>query len=472
MSRHPNLILFMPETVRADAVFGPRERRARTPVLDRLAAEGAAFTQAYCQSPFCAPSRCSIVTGQYPHTGGYRAFGHVVQAHEWNLFRELREAGYYTAAWGKNDMLSRPAVDLAFDEVSLRVAPGEQGQAYVAGAEEKHRYSFYQGERESPCHDRDWACIESALRLLDEPHDRPFCLYLPLGFAHPPYTVEEPYFSLHDRAAVPPPLPYRPDGKRQYVRALHEAHGLAALTQADLREIRAVYFGMVSRVDAQLGQLIARLHERGLYDDTAIFYFSDHGDYTGDYGLTEKWNGAHEDAMLHVPLVCRVPGLPATGAHAGLVEMIDLYPTVMEVAGVAPRHPHFGQSLLPALRGAATVSRDAVFAEGGVRPDELPRYLPPIPDDSIYAPHRDVVLNLPHCMERTAMVRTERHKYVYCPGERDELYDLVHDPGELRNRADDPVLAAVRAEMKERLLRWLLETSDVLPFERDQRGWR
>lgn len=472
MPQHPNLILFMPETLRADAVFGPLARRAKTPVLDRLAEEGAAFTQVYCQSPFCAPSRSSIVTGQYPHTGGYRAFGHVVQPHEWNLFRELREAGYYTAAWGKNDMLSRDAVPLAFDEYTLRVAPEDSGHYTNRHPDPRHAYSFYFGQYDAPCHDWDWACIESALQFLDEPHDQPFCLYLPLSFAHPPYCVEEPFFSLHDRAAMPPPLPYHPEGKRAYVRAMHEAHGLDALTEDDYREIRAVYFGMISRVDAQLGQLIAKLRERGQYDDTAIFVYSDHGDYTGDYGLTEKWNGAFEDAMLHVPLYCRIPGMPAVGMQSGLHEMVDLYPTVMDVAGVEPRHPHFGKSLLPALRGEETPARETVFAEAGVTPDELPRYLPPIPDDSLYAPHRDVVLTVPHAIERAVMARTERYKYVYCPGERDELYDLHADPGELHNLADDPAMNAVCADMKERILRWLLDTSDVLPYERDSRGWQ
>ncbi|OPZ86092.1 MAG: Choline-sulfatase [bacterium ADurb.Bin429] len=472
MPTHPNLILFMPETVRADAVFGPEGKCAFTPHLDALITEGGAFPYTFSQSPFCAPSRCCLATGQYPHTGGYRAFSHLVQPHEWNAFRELREAGYYTVAFGKNDMLAQGAVPLSFDEVDLRVKPEDYGQYTDRRQEPKHRYSFYQGKREGPCHDTDWACIESALQFLDETHDRPFCLFLPLAFAHPTYVVEEPYYSLHDRASLPPPLPYRPEDKRRYVCHLHESHGLGELMEDDLREIRAVYYGMISRVDAQLGQIVSRLRERGLYENTALFYFSDHGDYTGDYGLTEKWNAAFEDAMLRVPLACRIPGFPATGVHNGLVEIIDLYATIMDVAGIQPRHPHFGCSLMPALRGEEFTGRDAVFAEAGLREDENGRHLPPIPDDSIYALRRDLVLNVPGINTRAAMARTERYKYVYCPGDRDELYDLRTDPGELMNRADDPALSAVRVVMKERLLRWLLETSDLLPYESDSRGWR
>ena len=128
--QRPNLLLFMPETLRADAIYGDTATRAQTPVLDRLAGEGTAFTNCFAQVSYCAPSRCSMFTGHYPHTCGHRPLTHLLQAPERNLFRDLKEAGYVTVAYGKNDLLAQDAIPLAFDEVDRRVKPdGKPGSA-------------------------------------------------------------------------------------------------------------------------------------------------------------------------------------------------------------------------------------------------------------------------------------------------------------------------------------------------------
>jgi arylsulfatase A-like enzyme len=120
MKHHPNFILFNPETIRADAVFGAHEGRAHTPALDKMAAQGHTFSNTFCQSPFCAPSRISLFTGQYPHTGGHRSLTHLLHAHERNLFRDLKDAGYTNVVFGKNDLMAQDARDLAFDEYQSR----------------------------------------------------------------------------------------------------------------------------------------------------------------------------------------------------------------------------------------------------------------------------------------------------------------------------------------------------------------
>jgi choline-sulfatase len=473
MSAPLNLILFMPETLRADAVFGPPAARAQTPAMDALAADGVRFTHCFAQNAFCTPSRCSLFTGLYPHIAGHRSLMHLLHPHERNLFRDLREAGYRVVCFGKNDLLATDAVPLAFDEWTLRVKGRQPWHVPRPNLESKWNAAFYGGCRgQSPYHDFDSACVESALQFLDEPRHQPFCLFLPLVFAHPLYTVEEPFFSLHDRGAVKPPAPPVLDGKDPAYRILWEQFGLNQLTDGDRREIRATYYGMVSRTDALLAQLVEHLQRRGLYDRTALFVFSDHGDFAGDYGMVEKWNCGTDDCLLHVPLIVRVPGrMSGGGTRAGLVEMVDLYPTVLDAAGLSARHPHYGRSLLPGgTRALGDAGREAVFADGGWSADETQCATPhSMVAGSWYEGRNRVLSGNPRLRSRRATVRTATHRYVYWPEGLEQLYDLQRDPLALVNLAADPSADDVRLKLRERILRWLLETSDTTPLEHDSR---
>lgn len=473
----PNLILFMPETVRGDAVFGDPAARAQTPCMDALGREGVSFTRCFSQNAFCTPSRCSVFTGLYPHTHGHRSLLHLLHAHERNLFRDLREAGYRVSCFGKNDLVTPEAVPLAFDEWTTRPHTPKTAAALPPWWHEGEKMynAFYLGCRgQSPFHDNDSACIESALQVIDEPSDKPFCIFLPLSFAHPAYVAEEPFFSQHDRKAVRAPAPPQLDGKDPLYRVLWEQFGLKDLTDEDRREIRATYYGMISRVDTQLGQLVDRLKAKGLYDSTALFMFSDHGDFAGDYGMVEKWNCGTDDCLLHVPLIMRVPGrTPAGSVRSGLVELLDLYPTILDAAGIAPQHAHYGRSLLAGgMNELPEEGRAAVFADGGwsltetqcATPDHLVK-------GGWYEGRNRVVSNNPGLRTRRATVRTERYRYVYWPGGLEQLYDLEGDPDALTNLADNPDLADVKAALRERTLHWLLETSDTTPLIPDPRNF-
>lgn len=473
--QRPNLLFFMPETLRADAIYGEAATRAQTPVLDRLAGEGTAFTNCFAQVSYCAPSRCSMFTGHYPHTCGHRPLTHLLQAPERNLFRDLKEAGYVTAAYGKNDLLAQDAIPLAFDEVALRLKPdGQPASGKDAPPppplDPKWSNCFYGGPRQGEdVHDNDWACIQSALSFLDEDRDAPFCIFLPLSFAHPTYTVEEPYFSQHDRSRMPiiPPVP---EGKRPHIDEFRRYYGCDKLNEADLREIKATYFGMVSRLDVQLGLLLDKLRERGLYDNTVTAVFSDHGDYAGDYGMVEKFPNGFEECLLRVPLTIAGLGITAGQELSGLCEMTDFYATIMDLVGLEPGHTQFGASLAPALRGAGLAERDAVFAEGGFHACE-PQFFKPISLGSTYGDRRKVMTDHPTMSRKAIMIRTTAWKYVYSPAGAEELYDRTTDPDEVVNLAANPEHAAVRADLRERILKWLLDTDSAIPHEFDPRGW-
>jgi arylsulfatase A-like enzyme len=212
-----------------------------------------------------------------------------------------------------------------------------------------------------------------------------------------------------------------------------------------------------------------------MYDDTAIFFFSDHGDFTGDYGLVEKTQNTFEDCLTHVPLLIKPPAtVPVRpGIRDALVELIDVSATVEVLTGIPVRHTHFGRSLLPLLTDATVEGRDAVFCEGGRRHQETQAMeLESASDQNargLYWPR----LSLQHREgaehTKAVMCRTREYKYVRRLYETDELYDLRTDPQEQHNRIDDPALAVVREMLKERLLTFYQETSDVVPFKADQR---
>jgi arylsulfatase A-like enzyme len=222
--------------------------------------------------------------------------------------------------------------------------------------------------------------------------------------------------------------------------------------------------------------VVEALRETGIYDDTALFFFADHGDFTGDYGLVEKTQNTFEDCLARVPLVVKPPrGFPAKArATQALVELVDVPATIEAITGIGPKHTHFGRSLLPLLAGETEEHRDAVFSEGGRLHGE--EHCMELESESsgnpegLYWPRMSFQRSEGPEHGKAVMCRTKTHKYVRRLYEKDELYDLEHDPRELSNRIDDPALAGVRDRLRDRLLTFFLETGDVVPHTPDRRS--
>ena len=234
---------------------------------------------------------------------------------------------------------------------------------------------------------------------------------------------------------------------------------------------------MCARVDYQFGLLLTALREAGIYEDTAVFVLSDHGDFTGDYGLVEKTQNTFEDVLTRVPFIVKPPAGIAVQPRISdaLVELIDFPATVEALAGITPQHWHFGRSLLPVLAGATDYHRKAVFCEGGRLHGEThcmevqnDRDLNPA---SLYWPRQSMQRSEGPEHTKAVMFRNHEYKYVRRLYESDEFYDLRRDPWELANRIDDPALAGVLARLKEELLTFFLETGDVVPLDPDRRSF-
>ncbi len=490
MARRPHIVIFNPDEWRGDVLGHAGNPGAHTPHLDHLVAtEAVSFRQAFCQNPVCTPSRCSFMTGWYPHVRGHRTMYHMLRPDEPVLLKTLKDNGYYVWWGGKNDLVPAQNGYQAYCDVKYQAPP--RPRSPVPGHPDAWRgapgsdtyYSFYRGRipvavGETHARDADWANIAGAIDLIGHrPLDRPLCIYLPLVFPHPVYAVEDPWYSQIDRSLVPAriPTPREWSGKPSILHGIWQRQGLSTWTEDRWRELRATYYGMCARVDHQFGLLVAALREAGIYDDTAIFFFSDHGDYAGDYGLVEKNQNTFEDCLTRVPLIIKPPaGTPLRpGVSDALVELVDFPATVEAITGIAPGHTHFGRSLLPVMAGVTDRHRDAVFAEGGRADGEIHcmelESRGGQDSGGLYWPRVGLQSRMPE-HTKAVMCRTRRYKYVRRLYERDELYDLETDPGELNNRIEDPALADILAQMRDRMLTFFVETGDVVPHDPDRRG--
>ncbi len=545
----PHLLIFNPDQWRGDFIHHAGCEAAVTPNIDTLATDGVSFRRAFCQNPVCTPSRCSFMTGWYPHTRGHRTMHHMLHPEhgEPNLLAILKTAGYFVWWGGKNDLtpgqqwIDKDLGKSRYCDVRFQPSADDWGRWHRAPTMQlvDHRgqpgsgtfYSFMEGrlyswaerermerageggkggkdvdgdkggngggdsEDESPPDfgDIDWGNVLGAIDFIkdwNQDDERPLCIFLSLGFPHPEYRVEEPYLSMIDRLKVPLRIP-SPDWntakKPSILKGIAERQNLAGWTEERWTELRAVYLGMIARVDHQFGLLARALKEKGIYDDTAIFVFSDHGDFTGDYGLVEKNQNSFEDCLSRVPFIFKPPrGVSVarqSGAVAGqpnncdaLVELVDFSATVYDLTGIEPGYWSFGKSLLPLVRGERPPGeyRDAVFCEGGRLVGEehcMERESAGStnPMDPYWPRISHQVDDTQPYHTKAAMCRTERFKYVMRLYETDELYDLATDPGESRNLIDEPAMASTIAGLRHRLLKWYMETADVVPFHSDRR---
>ncbi len=491
MPDKPHIVVLNPDQWRGDVLGHMGNSAAVTPNLDQAVREDTvSFRNAFCQNPVCTPSRCSFMTGWYPHTRGHRTMYHMLKPDEPMLLKSLKDQGWFVWWGGKNDVV--PAQHGYADYCNVKYKPPNTPErplrpnthaadSWRGAPGSDNYYSFFVGQQdkdpaEHHIYDSDWAFVEGAIELIrNPPTDKPLCIYLPLTYPHPPYAVEDPWFSAIERDKLPPriPTPAAPADEPSLLTGIRQRQNMGGWDEARWTELRATYYGMCARVDAQFGMIRAALQEAGMYDETAFFLFSDHGDFTGDYGLVEKTQNTFEDCLTNVPFLIKPPASfhVQPGVRDALVELIDFPATVEAISGIDMQHTHFGRSLLPLLAGEESSHRDAVFCEGGRIHGE--RQAMELDSDtstkSLYWPRNSIQRSEGPEHSKAVMCRTQTHKYVYRLYERDELYDLCADPGEVNNRIDDPALAVVLQELQQRTLRFMVETTDNVPWSTDKR---
>lgn len=490
-----NIIIFNPDQWRSDVISCHGNEAARTPFIDNLVAnEAVSFSSAFCQNPVCTPSRCSFMTGWYPHVRGHRTMYHMLHPEQGdpNMLKILKENGYFIWWGGKNDLVPGQNgfdqyCDIKFtpDKKSLKkrgltLRPNLHStvKEWAAKLEDGNAYSFYaglleKGTEEIYC-DSDWAMVLGAIDFINNyKNDKPYCIYLPLSNPHPPYGIEEPYFSMIDRDKLPARIPASKDncGKPLIISGIRKGQKLQNWTEPQWSELRAVYYGMCARLDDQFKALTDALKQSREYDSSAIFLFSDHGDFTGDYGLVEKTQNTFEDCLTRVPFIIKPPAGEAItpGVNAAMIELVDFPATVYDLAGIEPGYDHFGKSLMPLVSGELSELRKAVFCEGGRLMSELQATEKQSLDNtskqtSLYWPRLELqTSNKKPWHGKAVMCRTRDRKYVARHYEQDEFYDLTIDPDEQVNQIANPEYAESIAYHKQLMLEWFIESCDVVP---------
>ena len=487
MARVRNILFIMTDQLRADYLSCYGHPALETPHLDALAAKGARFTRAYCQSPICGSSRMSFYTGRYMFSHGATWNNVPLGVGELTLGDYLRPLGLRTALVGKTHMaadregMRRLGIDPAsstgvlLSECGFEPYERDDGLHPDISADPDLAYNRWLRERgydsPNPWHDyansaegpdgeqlSGWYLRYSplparvkaehsetaymtgrAMDFIGEQSDEPWCLHLSYIKPHWPYIAPAPYHGLYGANAVA--AANRHEDERRDPHPVHAAFMQHEDSRSFARDEvrRAVipaYMGLVKEIDDHMGRLFAFLEEQGRMEDTMIVFTSDHGDYLGDHWLGEK-ELFHEESV-RIPLILYDPAGRPGAVIDDLVESIDLVPSFVEaVGGEVQPHRMEGQSLLPLLRGGEAPARDAVFAE------------------TDYA-HRAARLTLGRGVNeaRGYMVRTDRWKYVLWEGFRPQLFDLAEDPLERVDLGSDPAHAATRAELRERLFAW------------------
>lgn len=424
--KQPNIVFYFSDQQRADTLGCYGQPLAVTPTLDQLAAQGARFEHAFTCQPVCGPARACLQSGQYATQIGCHTNAISLPLDTRTLAHHFSGAGYDTAYIGKWHLAS----DRDDNHFETSPVPVERRGGYrhwmASDVLEftSHGYDGYvfdgDGKRVDFVGYRADAINGFAVDYLRErPRDKPFFLFI---------SQIEPHHQ-NDRGRFE-----GPDGSKERFADFTPPEDLAGKA-GDWRENYPDYLGQCRSLDDNVGRLVEALKQQGVWDNTILIYTSDHGCHFNTRGL--EYKRTCHDSSLHVPLVVHGPGIEPGTEITDLVSLIDLPPTMLDLAGIPTPQSYQGRSLKPLLMGQ-------------------------IPDDWL-----DSVF---YQLSETSLgrgLRTARWKYAvegagdpweqpYCEEYREAyLYDLQEDPHEAVNLVSDPNHAEIRAQLAARLKQWI-----------------
>lgn len=430
----PNFIILISDDISHDDLGCYGSLSARTPHIDALASAGLRFNQAYLTASSCSPSRSSIITGRYPHNLGEAAELHrPISGHLPSIAGLLRDAGYHTALAGKHHMSwsKPPAGAPAPTEPFVKVYP-----AKADGNSGGHGH---------------WITA-----LEESPAGKPFFLWFAALDAHRAWDGDQEwdagrYGPKHDPATVilPPALADTPE------------------TRADF----ASYLNEVTRFDHFVGRVVGWLKQQGHFENTYLLVLADNG-----RPFPRAKTRLHDDGMK-THLIIAGPAVAANRSTDSLVSVIDLAPTLAELAGIQKSPTFQGRSLAPVLRNPAATVRPLAFSEHNWHDYEAhgravrdgrylyirnfrPRLAWQGPADSVRSPSFVALLAARQSGQPLPPIQQD---VFLAPRPETELYDTRADPHQVSNLADRPEFAAVARRLGAALDRWMRETGDSVP---------
>ncbi|MEO0697975.1 MAG: sulfatase-like hydrolase/transferase [Pseudomonadota bacterium] len=499
----PNILLISADQQRADC-FGFAGRKVKTPHLDLFAAQGTRFDACITPCVVCQPARASILTGLLPRSHGVHDNG--IDLHPEigakGFAGALAASGYQTSFFGKAHFSTYHTFEptgtpeclkssdqygedwngpyMGFEHIEMMLVGHNwflpekppRGQHYERwfyadgrGDEKNALYRDNAGDTKQAAqtwhsklpvawHNSTWTADRAIDWLKNQVGEQPFCTWVSFPDPHHPFDCPEPWSRLHDPSEVDLPehrartfdgrpwwhekvLTAEPAGEKKHAEIRKGYSRISEQSDEQLREIIANTYGQLALIDHQVGRLMIALDEAGLSDNTMVFYISDHGDWLGDHGLILK-GPMHYEGLLRVPMLVRGPGVPEGKIVSEPVSTLDLGPTFFDYGSASALQTQHGSSLRPLIEDDEATR---TFARN---------------EWELLPTRAGVGLSL-----RT--VRTRTHKLTKdLQSGAGELYDLVDDPDELRNRYDDPAYANIRGDLEAMIEN---RPADMLPIQ-------
>jgi choline-sulfatase len=444
VSDRPNFLILMADQLTARALPAYGNRVAKTPHIDSLAAGGVVFDSFYCNSPLCAPSRFSTLSGRQVSAIGAYDNAAEFPSHVPTFAHYLRSAGYQTVLSGKMHFCGADQLHGFEERLTTDIYPADFGWT-PDWSRFDLRPSWYHTmdsvTQAGPCTRTnqidfdDDVVFQARQKLFDMARSkdgRPFCMVASMTHPHDPYVIPQRYWDRYAGSDIDMPrVRIAPADLDPHSRRLRHVCGLdlQSVNEAQVRAARRAYYGAVSYVDDQVGVLLAALADAQFAANTIVLLFADHGDMLGERGLWYKMN--FFEPACQIPLIVHAPGRFTARRAAESASLVDILPTLCELAGSRAADDAAdwdGSSLVPQLAGGA--GKDEVIgeylAEGAIAP--------------------------------LVMIKRGRYKFVHSPADPDQLYDLQEDPDELRNLASAaPHAARVRELRAEVAQRWHMD---------------
>ena len=458
MADSPNILILMPDQQRADSLSCADHPVIQTPNMDRLAAEGMRFSNAYTPSPVCMPARSSFLTGLYCHNHGQWGNYGKLPADADTYCHRVKAVGYHTCHIGKSHYYSHRGVHLDEHKPFLNTL-GWQEVYETTGPWATQRTDSIMTDhwREVGCLDtfrKDYARRRKVGALaalwpspmpvgetLDdfvgrtaveyiERYDRnqPLLLFVGFGGPHTPWDPPAEWAKRYDPPDMPQNLPpveppeWLPSAAAEHARKQQKSE--RQVTPEINAKIRVLYYAKISHIDWWMGRILEALASRVMLEDTAVILWSDHGEMLCDKHRLAK--SVFYEQAVKVPLIVRTPAEQASGRTCSrLVSLVDVFPTILELAGCEPKSNSFGKSLMPLLADVNVEHHDAVFSE----------------------------------IDNRTMLRDERFKMVVDYfGNVLKLYDIVADPQEEVNLVGKEGTEETVSRLRDRMLNWYLVT--------------
>lgn len=441
----PNILVIMTDQLAAPALTAYGNSVVKAPNIQTMAEKGVVFDNAYCNSPLCAPSRASMLTGRLPsEIGAYDNFADFPSSIP-TFLHYLRLSGYRTCLSGKMHMVGTDQLHGFEERLTTDIYPADFGWASDWERPVSRRFSWYHNMlsvvQAGPCHrtnqiDFDEEAAFHAVQWLydvaREPQTSPFCMLVSFTHPHDPYAITHEYWDRYrqDEIDMPkvPPIPMSEQDPHSQRLAQVCAMDQYELTRERITNARRAYYGSISFIDDKIGTILKVLDNTGLKDNTIIILASDHGDMLGERGMWYKMSFFEWSARI--PLIVYAPGSFSPGRVIDNVSLVDLFPTLVNIAesdvGADLVASLSGQSLLPYLQGEPAAGPDTVLGE----------YLA----EGALAPY--------------LMIKRGKYKFIWSEPDPDQLFDLEEDPDELNNLCNlevyRPLAKEFRAEIAQR----------------------